>query len=177
VESILCYQCNSTDVDDPYQCEEFLGEHGGGELDIVPKSCDQVYGAAYCIKHTGRFEVGGLLCYQCSSEEEMSCLFGNGTNENIYPIRPTSCDQVFEARYCVKATGGIGTKRYCSSIDMGNYCNYIKQPGDLREYRSCVYTCSSDGCNGVGQLSLPSQVVTIFIAISTFITAAHFSHL
>nr|CAD7461617.1 unnamed protein product [Timema tahoe] len=62
---------------------------------------------------------------------------------------------------------GLGTKRFCSSLDLGNYCNYIKQPGDELEYRSCVFTCSTDGCNAathyiplslLGALLLPALV-------------------
>lgn len=52
VSSISCYQCNSTDHSDPFQCGEYMTD----DIDIDPKPCDSVYGAAYCIKHTGRFE-------------------------------------------------------------------------------------------------------------------------
>ncbi|CAH0385656.1 unnamed protein product [Bemisia tabaci] len=93
---IDCYQCRSTDLTNPYQCNEFIDED---DINIKAEPCSSVYKAAYCIKHTGRFE------------------------------------------------GGLGTKRFCSALDLGNYCNYIQQPGDKLEYRSCVYTCSSDGCN------------------------------
>ncbi|BES92000.1 Hypothetical protein NTJ_04808 [Nesidiocoris tenuis] len=118
-ESILCYQCNSTDLTNPFQCRENLPD----DYDLVPLPCDEVYNARYCIKHTGRFE------------------------------------------------GGVGTKRFCSSVDMGNYCNYIKQPGDQREYRSCVYTCSSDGCNGAPSALLTSahlQLALILSAIAVY---------
>ncbi|KAJ9589714.1 hypothetical protein L9F63_017086, partial [Diploptera punctata] len=49
---INCYQCVSTSTDDPFQCNEYLGS----DIDLQPKSCDAVFGAQYCIKHTGRFE-------------------------------------------------------------------------------------------------------------------------
>ncbi|KAJ8950716.1 hypothetical protein NQ318_012797 [Aromia moschata] len=65
-------------------------------------------------------------------------------------MQPQSCEHVFEAQYCVKSTGldgGIGAKRFCSSLDLGNYCNYVQQPGDILTYRTCVYTCTGDGCN------------------------------
>ncbi|KDR22169.1 Cytosolic carboxypeptidase-like protein 5, partial [Zootermopsis nevadensis] len=85
---------------------------------------------------------------QCSSSKSINCtdyMIHDGT------ISATSCDHVFEASYCIKTIGlyggGLGTKRFCSSLDLGNYCNYIRQPGDQLEYRSCVFTCSSDGCN------------------------------
>ncbi|CAG2120265.1 unnamed protein product, partial [Medioppia subpectinata] len=33
-------------------------------------------------------------------------------------------------------TGQIGTKRFCSSRDYGDYCDYVRRPGDERDYRS-----------------------------------------
>ncbi|XP_014470286.1 PREDICTED: uncharacterized protein LOC106742134 isoform X1 [Dinoponera quadriceps] len=93
--SIRCYQCNSTSNEYPFQCNEVLSS----DVDLQPEACDDVYGAQYCVKHTGRFE------------------------------------------------GGIGTKRFCSAVHMGNYCDYVKQPGDKLTYRTCVFTCSGDGCN------------------------------
>ena len=30
---------------------------------------------------------------------------------------------------------------------MGNYCKYITRPGDIQEYESCVYSCSTNECN------------------------------
>lgn len=107
--SINCYQCKSTDHVDPFQCGEYMTE----DIDLEPTPCDKVYEAAYCIKHTGRFE------------------------------------------------GGLGTKRFCSSKDLGNYCNYIKQPGDILEYRSCVYTCNTDGCNTSGSLKSVGFVIVL----------------
>lgn len=106
--SISCYQCNSTSIKDPFQCNEYLTR----DVDLIPQPCDAVFGAQYCVKHTGRFE------------------------------------------------GGLGTKRFCSALDLGNYCNYIKQPGDQLEYRSCVYTCSSDGCNPA-DWKRPHHLVTL----------------
>lgn len=50
--------------------------------------------------------------------------------------------------------GGISTKRFCSSLDLGNYCNYVQQPGDKLEYRTCIYTCSADGCNTATHLKM-----------------------
>lgn len=66
-------------------------------------------------------------------------------------IQPQNCSNVHEAKFCIKHVGrfegGIGAKRFCSSKDLGNYCDYVKNKGDRMEYRSCIYTCSSDGCN------------------------------
>ncbi|XP_065223284.1 UPAR/Ly6 domain-containing protein bou [Planococcus citri] len=108
---INCYQCVSTDLHNPFQCNEYMEDS-----DLRPTPCDSVYNAAYCIKQTGRFE------------------------------------------------GGLGTKRYCSSLDLGNYCNYIKQPGDDLEYRSCVYTCDTDGCNNSNALMASSSCIMLTLA-------------
>ncbi|CAH0552657.1 unnamed protein product [Brassicogethes aeneus] len=100
----------------------------------------------YCFSNV--FElVYGIKCYQCSAAKSLDC---SDMMVHMDGIQPHECDSVFEAEYCVKSTSlddGIGSKRFCSSIDLGNYCNYVKQPGDLITYRSCVFTCSSDGCN------------------------------
>ncbi|XP_021696444.1 uncharacterized protein LOC5570502 isoform X2 [Aedes aegypti] len=97
----------------------------------------------------------GILCYQCSSAHSMYCSDMLVADE-ASPFKPEPCDHVFEAEYCVKSTamhGGIGAKRYCSSRDLGNYCNYVRNPGDQIEYRSCIFTCDTDGCNGASSLS------------------------
>lgn len=64
-------------------------------------------------------------------------------------------------------TGSLGTRRFCSSRDLGNYCEYIRRPGDQREYRSCVYTCTGDGCNGTG---LPSQPNVWFLVAASVLS-------
>ncbi|XP_055376998.1 U-scoloptoxin(05)-Sm1a isoform X2 [Condylostylus longicornis] len=112
--------------------------------------------------------VNSIYCYQCSSAETMSCsdLIINMPDS---PLKPEPCDHVIEAQYCIKSTalnGGIGAKRYCSSKDLGNYCDYVKQRGDTMEYRSCIFTCSTDGCNNT--ISIQPQLKTIgFLTILT----------
>ncbi|XP_012142064.1 glycosylphosphatidylinositol anchored membrane protein boudin isoform X2 [Megachile rotundata] len=144
VHSLRCYQCISTNNSHPFQCNEFLTS----DIDIEPQPCDDVYGAQYCVKHTGRFEAASLDCYQCTSEEELGC--GN-SNLVLSTLQPANCSHVYDARYCIKSIGryggGIGTKRFCSSLDLGNYCDYVSQPGDKLTYRTCIFTCSGDGCN------------------------------
>ncbi|KAK9504835.1 hypothetical protein O3M35_009015 [Rhynocoris fuscipes] len=124
--------------------------------------CDEVYGAAYCIKHTGRFE-DGIYCYQCFAPNDTDCSDRMINDREGSRVSLKSCDHVFEASYCIKTTGeyagGIGTRRYCSSVDMGNYCNYIKQPGDQREYRSCTFTCDTDGCNTAHLLKISTSLL------------------
>lgn len=65
------------------------------------------------------------------------------------------------------SSGGIGAKRFCSSLDLGNYCNYVRQPGDTLTYRTCVYTCTGDGCNSANLNrfnSFPVFCLGLFIA-------------
>ncbi|XP_046405865.1 U-scoloptoxin(05)-Sm1a [Ischnura elegans] len=113
--SIMCYQCKSTDTDNPYQCAEFMN----GDEDIKPTPCTDVYGAKYCIKFTGRHE------------------------------------------------GGWETIRSCSSLDHGNYCIYGSQPGDQLDYRSCMYTCSTDGCNAANKSKFCFLIMLIPVALLT----------
>lgn len=114
---LQCYQCDSTSNAHLFQCNEFLTD----DIDIVPVSCDNVYGAKYCIKQVGRFE------------------------------------------------GGVGTKRFCSSANLGDQCNYVKYNGDELQYRTCVYTCSGDGCNPAVK-TMPSIMT---LALSTSIIFYH----
>ncbi|XP_047112260.1 U-scoloptoxin(05)-Sm1a [Schistocerca piceifrons] len=92
-----------------------------------------------------------IWCYQCRSTDHKDPFQCGEYMTSDISIEPLDCKAVYNAQYCVKQTGrfegGLGTKRFCSSHDLGNYCNYIQQPGDELEYRSCVYTCSTDGCN------------------------------
>uniref|UniRef100_A0A034W385 Protein sleepless n=1 Tax=Bactrocera dorsalis TaxID=27457 RepID=A0A034W385_BACDO len=71
-------------------------------------------------------------------------------------IQPQNCSNVHEAKYCIKHIGryegGIGAKRFCSSKDLGNYCDYVKNKGDRMDYRSCIFTCDTDGCNAAGSM-------------------------
>ena len=56
--------------------------------------------------------------------------------------------------------GKLGTKRFCSSRDWGNYCEYISRPGDIQEYRSCVFSCGTNDCNrGVGTAVASASLV------------------
>ncbi|KAK7791894.1 hypothetical protein R5R35_005159 [Gryllus longicercus] len=161
---ISCYQCLSTDHENPFQCNEFMTD-----ADITPQSCDNIYNAQYCVKHTGRYEAQSLECYQCSTPFDIRCSDLLIHDETLHP---TNCNDIYGAEYCIKTTGifggGLGTKRFCSPLDLGNYCNYIQQPGDELEYRSCVYTCSTDGCNPAS-VSEP-KFFLLFVTISLVVT-------
>ncbi|XP_060527325.1 uncharacterized protein LOC132702597 [Cylas formicarius] len=163
--ALHCYQCNGSDSTRPFQCNEWLSS----DIDIQPEPCDIVYGAKYCIKHTGRFEGGSIQCYQCAASKTMDC---SDLMVHMGGIEPQSCDHVFEAQYCIKTTsldGGIGAKRFCSSLDLGNYCNYVQGPGDKLMYRTCVFTCTGDGCNrGV---SFRNVNIYILLSVITFTVA------
>ncbi|XP_075971572.1 glycosylphosphatidylinositol anchored membrane protein boudin isoform X2 [Anticarsia gemmatalis] len=164
VYSINCYQCSGTDSNNPFQCNEFLEN----DVDLVPTDCATIFDAQYCIKHVGRFEGLAINCYQCNTSSTMEC--GDGLMKLDGGIlTATSCEHVYEAQYCIKLQGGIGTKRYCSSRDLGNYCNYVQQPGDKLEYRTCIYTCDTDGCNSATSLKIPAVFTLLVIAVKYFV--------
>ncbi|XP_066937365.1 UPAR/Ly6 domain-containing protein bou isoform X1 [Macrobrachium rosenbergii] len=116
--------------------------------------------------------VGGLQCYQCDSSKDINCpeYFKEGYHEvppdSVTSLVPKSCDHVFEARYCIKTTGmfegELGTKRFCSARDWGNYCEWVRRPGDEREYRACVFTCGMNSCNKGHRGVIFSEVLLIF---------------
>ncbi|XP_037905311.1 uncharacterized protein LOC119647997 [Hermetia illucens] len=163
-QSIRCYVCNATDTTTPFQCGEWFERFD--TPDIEPQECSSVHGAQYCIKHIGRFEAFSINCYQCSAAETMECS-DVLINMPGSPLEPQPCDHVYDAQYCIKSTalnGGIGAKRYCSSKDLGNYCNYVQNKGDRMEYRSCIFTCSTDGCNNTARFLL-SKVAFLLIPI------------
>ncbi|XP_057338339.1 cytosolic carboxypeptidase-like protein 5 isoform X2 [Microplitis mediator] len=73
---------------------------------------------------------------------------------------PTASSSSSSSSSPPSSTGGVGTKRMCSSVDYGNTCNFdLAQPGDTLAYRTCVYTCSTDGCNPA-TMNLPN-IITI----------------
>ncbi|CAH1106120.1 unnamed protein product [Psylliodes chrysocephalus] len=113
-----------------------------------------------------------LNCYQCSGSDPKDPFQCNEWLSSDIDIEPQACDNVYAAKYCIKHVGrfegGIGAKRFCSSLDLGNYCNYVKQPGDILDYRTCVYTCTGDGCNPANNLK-PYSVLSFVTALGIFI--------
>lgn len=113
-----------------------------------------------------------IRCYQCNSTSNEYPFQCNEFLRNDMDLQPEPCDYVYGAQYCVKHIGrfegGIGTKRFCSPVHMGNYCDYVKQPGDKLTYRTCVFTCSGDGCN-LAISSIPNISYIWIIPISTLI--------
>ncbi|XP_057372492.1 U-scoloptoxin(05)-Sa1a-like isoform X2 [Daphnia carinata] len=100
-----------------------------------------------------------LRCYQCSSEDEYTC--GEFFDPKFTDVSVTECP-LSDAQYCIKTTGifsgNLGAKRFCSERFLDNYCTYVRRPGDQREYRSCVYTCTGDGCNSSTGLT-PTKLI------------------
>ncbi|KAH8258958.1 hypothetical protein KR044_004344 [Drosophila immigrans] len=92
-------------------------------------------------------------CYVCdASDTKNPFQCGEWFDRFDQPdIQPQNCSNVHGATFCVKHVGrfegGIGAKRFCSSKDLGNYCDYVRNKGDRMDYRSCIYTCDTDGCN------------------------------
>ncbi|XP_308352.5 U-scoloptoxin(05)-Sm1a isoform X1 [Anopheles gambiae] len=94
-----------------------------------------------------------ISCYVCNTTDSTTPFQCSEWFERFDTpdLKPVDCSNVYGAKFCIKHIGrfedGIGAKRYCSSRDLGNYCNYVRNPGDQIEYRSCIYTCDTDGCN------------------------------
>jgi len=111
----------------------------------------------------------GIRCYQCNSTSTEYPFQCNEFLTSDVNLQPEPCDDVYGAQYCVKHIGrfegGIGTKRFCSSVHMGNYCDYVKQPGDKLTYRTCVYTCPEDGCNSATSF-VPNAMHTWIMPVS-----------
>lgn len=118
-----------------------------------------------------------LNCYQCSSETEYTC--GEFFSAGSADVRLTECP-MSNAKYCVKTTGifsgNLGAKRFCSERYLDNYCTYVQRPGDQREYRSCVYTCTGDGCNGSAGLNAEKliQISALFVPLVAIVTYRRF---
>ncbi|XP_059620435.1 U-scoloptoxin(05)-Sm1a isoform X2 [Phlebotomus argentipes] len=117
--------------------------------------------------------VSSIRCYVCNATDTSSP-FQCGELFERYDtpdIEPQDCSDVHGAQYCVKHIGrfegGIGAKRFCSSKDLGNYCNYVQNVGDRMEYRSCIFTCSTDGCNFASSL----RSSHVFVAIGAICLA------
>ncbi|XP_055920607.1 U-scoloptoxin(05)-Cw1a [Eupeodes corollae] len=113
-----------------------------------------------------------IECYVCNTSDTVSP-FQCGEWFERYDdpdIQPHDCSTVHGARYCVKHIGrfegGIGAKRFCSSKDLGNYCNYVQNKGDGMEYRSCIFTCDTDGCNAASSLSVNTTIGLMLIVVS-----------
>ncbi|XP_058801331.1 U-scoloptoxin(05)-Sm1a isoform X2 [Phymastichus coffea] len=113
----------------------------------------------------------GLECFRCVSTNSTRPFLCNEFLSHSEDLEPESCDDVYNAQYCIKHVGrfegGVGTKRFCSSVDLGNYCDYVQQPGDKLSYRTCVYTCNSDGCNPASSLT-PSRCLSGLLCIISF---------
>ncbi|XP_060855071.1 U-scoloptoxin(05)-Sm1a-like [Metopolophium dirhodum] len=108
---------------------------------------------------------GSISCYQCNSTDIKYQFQCTETMDNIGDLRPTPCTNLYNAAYCVTHigfhNGGHGVRRYCSSHNLGNYCNYFKPPGDEKDYETCIYTCAASGCNGPGELKLVKYIKSL----------------
>ena len=87
--------------------------------------------------------LSAIQCYECDSSKNFTCTEFWDPTLVVTEKYLTNCEHVFEANYCVKMTGifdgKLGTKRFCSSRNWGNYCEYIKRPGDIQEYLSLIH--------------------------------------
>lgn len=117
--------------------------------------------------------VGSINCYQCSGTDSNAPFECNEYLESDTTLVPNDCEGIHDAQYCIKHVGrfegGISTKRFCSSLDLGNYCNYVQLPGDKLEYRTCIYTCSIDGCNGASTIQVSALYFLSVLFIISYI--------
>jgi hypothetical protein len=106
----------------------------------------------------------GLKCYQCDSSRDEYC----PETWDRHDIEPQECSHVDYPAFCVKTTGIygaiVGTRRFCSSRHLDNSCNEVNFPQDPRIYYSCLYTCSTDGCNFALAISPARQEFLLFTA-------------
>ncbi|XP_026737226.1 omega-scoloptoxin-Ssm1a [Trichoplusia ni] len=126
-----------------------------------------------CVTFATIKSVYSIECYQCSGTDSNNPFQCNEFLENDVDLVPVDCATIHNAQYCIKHVGryegGISTKRFCSSLDLGNYCNYVQQPGDKLEYRTCIYTCSTDGCNAGTNLKTSAIVLVALFIVKCFI--------
>ncbi|CAH1795135.1 unnamed protein product [Owenia fusiformis] len=113
--------------------------------------------------------IDALKCYQCSSTTDPDCgeRFDHDNVQDL-TIKSEEC-VVDSAQYCVKTIGVwggvVGTRRFCSSRDMGNQCQYITYADHDRTYRACIYSCYGDHCN-----SATSSSINKLFMIATIVT-------
>lgn len=117
-----------------------------------------------------------IKCYVCDASDTLNPFqCGEYFERFDQPdIQAEDCSNVHDAKFCIKHVGrfegGIGAKRFCSNKDLGNYCDYVRNKGDRMDYRSCIYTCNSDGCNTAGNihgntLQLIGVIAGSFVAV------------
>ncbi|XP_045494423.1 U-scoloptoxin(05)-Sm1a isoform X1 [Colias croceus] len=113
--------------------------------------------------------VYSINCYQCSGTDSNDPFQCNEYLDSESSLVPTDCSLIHNAQFCIKHVGrfegGIGTKRFCSSLDLGNQCKYVQQPGDKLEYRTCIYTCTTDGCNSAITMKLSAMLLMLALFV------------
>ncbi len=111
----------------------------------------------------------GLKCYQCDSSKDEYC----PETWDRTDIEATECDHIDYPSFCVKTTGIygaiVGTRRFCSSRHLDNSCNEVYFPQDPRIYYSCLYTCTTDGCNHSTSLYNNLNRKSIIYLLLTFV--------
>lgn len=121
-----------------------------------------------CAHFTSVLSIG---CFECNSANNFTCTEFWDPTIAVTEKFLTDCSHVYNAQYCVKMNGifdgKLGTKRFCSSKNWGNYCEYIQRPGDTQQYRSCVLTCSTYGCNPAASVThFSNHLLFLIVAIS-----------
>ncbi|KAM7350533.1 glycosylphosphatidylinositol anchored membrane protein boudin [Cochliomyia hominivorax] len=127
--------------------------------------------------------VMAINCYVCDASDTNSPFqCGEWFERFDEPdLEPQNCSNVHDAKYCIKHVGrfegGIGAKRFCSSKDLGNYCDYVRNKGDRMDYRSCIYTCNTDGCNAASNIQLTQLLLPAVVGVVVLVTAMRWKNL
>ena len=95
-------------------------------------------------------------CFSCNSSSDPGCSESWDPSEDDERRFFTTCKKSF----CIKEVGVKEqvTKRYCSSQDLGNYC----------DDKSCVSTCRKNYCNVASE---SRKIGAFFVGFMLFISA------
>ncbi|KOB57776.1 Uncharacterized protein OBRU01_25678, partial [Operophtera brumata] len=109
-----------------------------------------------CALFTVLKTVNSIHCYQCSGTDSINSFECNEFLESDVTLQAIDCGTLHDAQYCIKHVG--------RNEDLGNFCNYVQQPGDKLDYRTCIYTCDSDGCNSASAFRISAVVLALGVA-------------
>ncbi|OWA50622.1 hypothetical protein BV898_15133 [Hypsibius exemplaris] len=112
----------------------------------------------------------GVQCYKCDSTTDPGCQ--EQFDVSTSGLETVDCgEEVYQGRYCIKTTGIYGgkpgTRRFCSSKDLGNLCNYISRPNEPLDFRACIFSCTSNQCN-TSQTTVAQAKMTWLILLTCY---------
>jgi hypothetical protein len=120
--------------------------------------------------------ISGLSCYECDSSKDDYCPETWDRDD----IEPVDCNEHLDyPAFCAKTTGIygaiVGVRRFCASRHMDNSCLEVNIPQDPRTYYSCIYTCTTDGCNTAsGLFTFKKSFILIVISLISCFSFCYF---